>query len=73
MRPLGRAMRWGSRVVLWFGGPGPPGGVSRVTGPSPPPRADRLGRRGAAVTCIAACVGAGGAAAVGSAGGRASG
>ena len=47
--------------------------VSRGTGPSPSPCAPHLGRRGAAVTYVAACRGAEAAAAVGSAGGSASG
>ena len=48
------------------------GGASRLTVPSPRPRAHRLGERGAAITCVVACVGAGAAAAAGSAGGSAS-
>ena len=48
-------------------------GGPRGTVPLPSPRAHRLGRRGAAVTCVVACVGAGSAALVGSAGGSASG
>ena len=58
---------------VWVGGPGCAGG-GRPPAMSPsPPRAYRLGRRGAAVTCVVACVGAGAAAAEGSAGGSASG
>ena len=56
-----------------LGGPAPLGGVSSGTVPSPPPSAHRLGRRGAAVTCVVACVGAGSAAVAGSAGSSAGG
>ena len=48
------------------------GGASRGTTPFPPPRAHRLGQRGAAVTCVFACGGAGAAAVVDSAGGSTS-
>ena len=58
---------------VWVGGPGSAGGASRGTVPSPSPRAHRLGRQGAAVTCAVVCVGAGAAAVAGSAGGSASG
>ena len=62
---------WGSRSGS--GGPALPWGASRGTVPSPPPRAHRLGRRGAAVTCVVACTGAGAVAAARSARGSASG
>ena len=55
----GARLRWGGR----------PASLS----PVPPPRARRLGRKGAAVTAAVACAGAGAAAVVGSAGGSASG
>ena len=56
----------------WVGGPGSAGGgASRGTVPLPSSRAHRLGRQGAAVTCVVACVGAGAAAVAGSAGGSA--
>ena len=47
-------------------------GASWGTVPSPPPLAHCLGRRGVAVTCVVACVGAEAAAVAGSAGGSAS-
>ena len=59
---------------VWVGGPGSAGGgVPRHCHLPPPPRAHRLGRRGAAVAVVVACVGAGAAAVAGSAGGSASG
>ena len=67
--PLRRAVRWGG--VGW-GARLRFGGASCGTVPSPPPRADHLGRMGAVVTCVVACVGAGAAAVAGSAGGSAS-
>ena len=67
--PLRRAVRWG---VCGSGGPALPGGASRGNVSLPSPRAHRLGRRGAAVTCVVACVGAGAAPVAGSAGGSAS-
>ena len=55
------------------GGPAPPGRAPRGTAPLPLSRARRLGRRGVAVTPVAACVGVGVVAVAGSAGGSASG
>ena len=74
-RPSAAPYGGGVGGALLVGGPGPARGVSRVTGPSSPPRAHRLGlpTPGVADTCVAACVGAGAAAAVGSAGGSTSG
>ena len=58
---------------VWVGGPGSAGGGVPRYCHLPPPHAHRLGRWGAAVTAIVACVVAGAAAVAGSAGGSASG
>ena len=63
----------GGGVALRVGELGPAGGASRGTVASPPPRTHRRVWRGAAVTCVVACVGAGAASAAGSAGSSASG
>ena len=63
--PLRRAVLWGGRGL---GGPAPPGGASHGT---VPPHSLAFVVR--AVTCAAACVGAGAVAVAGFAGGSASG
>ena len=66
-RPCAAPYEWGVSV----GGPGSAWGGRPAV--DPPPHAHCLGRRGAAITCVVACVRAGAAAVAGSAGGSASG